>query len=69
MLEDFQSALKEEVAEHSLELDTRLNQVQSNIQLSMQADLIETQQSITQTLYVTTMPRNSLVNFPYSTQH
>lgn len=48
MLEDFQSALKEEVAEHSIKLDTRLNQLQSNIQLCMRADLIETQQSITQ---------------------
>ena len=42
----FQSALKEEVAEHSIELDTWLNQLQSNIQLSMRADLVETQQSI-----------------------
>ena len=47
MLEDFQSALKEEVVEHSIKLDTRLNQLQSNIQLSMRGDLIETQQSIT----------------------
>lgn len=48
MLEDFQSALQEKVAEHSIKLDTRLNQLQSNIQLSMRADLTETQRSITE---------------------